>query len=91
MAYGRRRMRRGLGRSQMRRGGLAGRAARIVARKAFRGAMRMSKRRLARAYATKCGQVSWRATRVLGRRAARYGNRRGMRRGRMGRRMRRIM
>lgn len=52
---------------------LSGRVARRVARKAFRGAIRMPKRKLAKAYATKCGQVAWRATKKLGRRAKRYG------------------
>lgn len=59
----------------------AGRAAKNVARKSFRAAMRMPKRKLARVYATKCGQVAWRATKKLGpRKARRYGRKRRFRR-----------
>lgn len=58
-------------------GATAGRAAKRVARKAYRGAMRMPKRKLARVYATKCGQVAWRAVKKLGsRRARKYGRKR---------------
>ena len=56
------------------RGRFAGRVARRVARRSYRGAIRMPKRRLARVYATKTGQVAYRAVRTLGaRRARRYG------------------
>lgn len=41
--------------------GRAGRIAKKVARKAYRGARRMSKRKLAKMYATKCGQVAFRS------------------------------
>lgn len=41
----------------------AGRVAKRVARKAYRGARRMSKRKLAKMYATKCGQSAYRAVR----------------------------
>lgn len=68
MAY--RRMRR------MSRKSKAGRVARKVARKSYKGAIRMPKRKLARVYATKCGQSAWRAVKKLGsRRAKRYGRR----------------
>lgn len=39
----------------------AGRVARKVARKSYRAAKRMPKRKLAKLYATKCGQSAWRA------------------------------
>jgi len=62
----------------------AGRVARKVSRRAYRGALRMSKRKLARVYATKCGQVAYRATKRLGRKAKLWGRRsRGMRMRRM--------
>lgn len=50
----------------------AGRIARKVARKAYRGARRMSKRKLAKVYATKCGQVAFRAARKRRGRKRRY-------------------
>lgn len=59
----------------------AGSIARRVARKSYRGAMRMPKRRLAKTYATKTGQVAWRSAK--NRRAYRKGRnflRRGRRR-----------
>lgn len=54
----------------------AGKVAKKVARKSFRGAMRMPKRKLAKAYATKCGQTAFRAVKKLGNRAKRYGRKR---------------
>lgn len=64
----------------------AGKVARRVARKSFRGAMRMPKIKLAKVYATKCGQVAYRAAKTLGSKARlwgkkrRYGKRYGKRR-----------
>lgn len=56
--------------------------ARKVSRKAYRGARRMSKGKLARVYATKCGQVAYRS-------ALRLKSRRRRRRVRRFRRFRR--
>lgn len=39
----------------------AGKIAKRVARKAYKGALRMPKRKLAKVYATKCGQSAFRA------------------------------
>lgn len=56
---------------------IAGKVAKKVARRAFRGAMKMPKRKLAKVYATKCGQVANRAVKVLGpRKARKYGKKR---------------
>ena len=72
MAYRRRRY----GRNR-----IAGRVARRVARRSYRGARRMSKRKLVRIYATKTGQVAYRAVKRLGsRRARKYGRRMRMKR-----------
>lgn len=38
----------------------AGAVAKKIARKAYRGALKMNKRKLAKIYATKCGQVAFR-------------------------------
>lgn len=46
----------------------AGRVARAVSRKSYRTAMRMSKRKLAKAYATKNGQTAYTAVRNKSRR-----------------------
>lgn len=39
----------------------AGRVAKKVARRAYRGGLRMPKKKLAKVYATKCGQSAYRA------------------------------
>lgn len=54
----------------------AGKVAKKVARKSYRGAMRMPKRKLAKMYATKCGQTAFRAAKKLGGKAKRYGKKR---------------
>lgn len=59
----------------------AGRVARKVSRKAFRGALKMPKLKLAKIYATKCGQTAYRAAKTLGGKAKLWGKRR-RRRGR---------
>ena len=67
-----------IGRFRRRRGGRgrrAGRIAKRVARKSFRAAVRIPKRKLAKMYATKCGQSAWRATKKK-----RFGGRRFRRR-----------
>lgn len=69
MAYGRKRY----GKATKR---YAGRVAKRVARKAFKGALRMPKVKLAKVYATKCGQTTFRAVKKLSKRAKRYGKKR---------------
>lgn len=54
----------------------AGKVAKKVARKAYRGGIRMPKKKLAKVYATKCGQVAFRAVKKLGRKAKKYGKKR---------------
>lgn len=66
MAY-RKRFRK-FGRKRFGKKRFAGKVAKKVARKAFRGAIRMPKRKLAKVYATKCGQSAWRAAKKKRRR-----------------------